>query len=73
MIPTFLSIFVPALAATEFTVWWLLVTERERAMRRYRAWLTDTGYRLPSYRPVLAQMRAERERHGVPASFEAVA
>ena len=71
MIPTFLTFFVPTLFATEFAVWWLLVTERERAMRRHRKWLAHgTQWARPDYRPVLAQMRAERERHGVPASFE---
>ena len=71
VIPLFLSIFVPALVATEFTTWWLLVTERERAMRRHRKWLAHgTEWARPDYRPVLREMRAEREAHGVPASFE---
>lgn len=64
MIPTFLSIFVPALAATEFTVWALWVDAPRRAYKRHRAWLEGR----PNYRPVLRQYRAETR--ALPASFE---
>ena len=68
---TILGAFTALFVASELAVWAALVTARVRGYRRLRAWLGHgTVYERPDYRPVLAQMRAERERHGVPASFE---
>lgn len=60
---------VQALVAIALGTWAAWHLYRAWRLRMHREW--EAGR--PSYRRVLAEVRRERKRHGVPASFEEAA